>query len=398
MLFRIPIVSLTISLLLFLSARGQDQRLSIHVFSEYALQTIVISAFSGEYILLADKQTPHAMRPGSIHYFTIRNDSVNVRDLEGFVGTFHTINLLPKEEQSVLRVKPVFPTGPTRSYTGRFTLDLVFGRLHLVNELDMDTYLAGVVEAESGPNAHPEFYKAQVVICRTYAISHLDRHAGEGFHLCDAVHCQVYKGISTQNPAIPEAVRKTEGEVIVDNSRQMITAAFHSNCGGHTEASANAWLSGKPYLVAVQDPYCQNRINSRWEKKILLDDWRKYLRDNGFNAESLKHTKSLEFKQNHRRQFYTVGKDSLLLRQIRADWKLRSTYFSVAVSNMDVVLTGKGYGHGVGLCQEGAMQMAKLGYDFEEIIRFYYPGVRMVDFHELVSDKPSTRVANSNDR
>ncbi len=103
----------------------------------------------------------------------------------------------------------------------------------LVNQVDMDKYLAGVVEAEAGSNAEKEFYKAQSVLCRTYALKQMERHSSEGFSLCDGTHCQAYKGKSTTNPEILEAIVETSAMVLADyNFKEEAEMAYVSNLNG----------------------------------------------------------------------------------------------------------------------------------------------------------------------
>jgi stage II sporulation protein D len=197
------------------------------------------------------------------------------------------------------------------------------------------------------------------------------------------VHCQVYKGRCDQNPLISRAASLTAGLVILGQDSTLITAAFHSNCGGETENSENVWLISKPYLRSVNDVYCQNQHNSKWEVKMELEEWKKYLKASGFKNLAPSADPYI-FNQVHRKVYYKLGKDSIPFRKIREDLKLKSAFFSVTIDNDKVILKGKGYGHGIGLCQEGAMQMSKFGRTYEEIIHFYYQNVKIVNYADFV--------------
>jgi stage II sporulation protein D len=284
--------------------------------------------------------------------------------------------------EGILRISPVSPSGNAHQYNDDLIISVAFGRLSLINDIEEDNYIAGVVEAEAGPNAEPEFYKAQSVLARTYLYSHYSRHESEGFQLCDGVHCQAYLGRPRRNASISQATHATSGVVVIDKDSSYITAVFHANCGGETESAANAWLGGRPYLVAVKDPFCQNSPSFKWEKTIPLDQWEAYLKDHGFKLKKDVSPGVFDFTQIRRRQFYGIKKDSIPTKQIRNDFQLRSAFFSVIASKTSITFKGKGFGHGVGMCQDGAMQMAKVGYKFDEILRYYFKDISIINLND----------------
>jgi stage II sporulation protein D len=206
--------------------------------------------------------------------------------------------------------------------------------------------------------------------------ANINRHESEGFNLCDEVHCQAFKGITSFTNSIYQSTALTANKVIVNANNNFITAAFHANCGGETESSLNTWLKAEDYLVPVKDIYCTNNQGSHWEKKIPLSEWKKNLNSHGIKTQSLP-LASLAMKKPGRQMYYRIGKDSILTKQIRNDWNFKSSFFQVSVKNNIVLIKGFGYGHGVGLCQEGAMNMAILGKTCEEIINFYFKGVHL---------------------
>jgi len=255
--------------------------------------------------------------------------------------------------------------------------------IRMINDVDVENYVAGVVQAESGNKATIEYYKVQAIICRTYAIAYLNRHIDEGYELCDKAHCQVYKGKCT-NPEILMATYSTRGKIIVDDDSNVINASFHANCGGMTENSENVWQKDLSYLKSVTDTYCIVYPQARWIFKIKESDFINYLADKW----QLKKTKDnidyiRNYSQDKRGVFFY--KDSIIpLKQIRIDYQLRSTWFSIRKDSLSdtLIFIGRGSGHGVGLCQQGAMRMAELGYDYESIIKYYYRNVRIVDIRE----------------
>jgi stage II sporulation protein D len=193
----------------------------------------------------------------------------------------------------------------------------------------------------------------------------------------------VFNGLSSDS-VLNRAVRETRGLVILYKDSTLIVSAFHSNCGGETSTSYDVWLSGQPYLKSVSDPYCYGSRNATWQKSFKLSDWISYIRKSGYN-EKVEDPAVLNFFQETRETDYKTGSFKLPLGQIRTDLDLRSTFFSVYAVGDSIILKGKGYGHGVGLCQEGAKVMASKGFTYPDIIRFYYSGVFISDIKNAVA-------------
>jgi stage II sporulation protein D len=254
------------------------------------------------------------------------------------------------------------------------------GTLLFINISDIERYIAGVVMAEGGKGNKLEYFKTQAIIARTYMYKYFDKHLQDRYNVCDNTHCQAYKGLSSDS-LLNRAAFETKGQVILGKDSVLIVAAFHSNCGGQTSSSADVWLSGQPYLKSVKDPYCTSSRSALWEKKLSIKEWEDYLSKYGYqNGQG-----NLNFIQESRLTEYKTGSFSLPLITIRNDLKLRSTFFSVYASADSVMLKGRGYGHGVGLCQEGAMNMALKGFNYRQIINFYYTGVIISDVKNAVA-------------
>ena len=132
------------------------------------------------------------------------------------------------------------------------------------------------------------------------------------------------------------------------------------------------------------DPYCLRSRNATWRKSYPLDDWISYIRKSGYTGK-VENPSVFNFKQESRFTDYKTGSITIPLRTIRADLNLRSTFFSVNAKGDSIILNGRGYGHGVGLCQEGAMEMATRGFTYKQIIDFYYFGVIISDIKNAVA-------------
>jgi len=374
---------IVVFILLFAVSGTEGQYLNIGLFNDRNIQTLVVTPLQGEYQLVADGQQKQKCGAGSSFYVTMHHDSLKVISRKKLIGVFQTIHLIPLADTSVFAVKPVYPSLPKRIYDDGLYLKVQWKRIRIINHVEIDHYIAGVVQSEGGSHAHDEYYKTQAVLCRTYVIRNIAKHTDEGFNLCDGVHCQAYYNRGDKNPAIMEAAKATKNIIAVDSAGEPILAVFHSNCGGMTENSENVWPEVKSYLRSVNDPYCQKQKNSQWEKSIPLDKWKEYLKNNGFSLSYAYDPAYFNFTQYERKVYYRLGNDSLPLRKIRADWGLKSTFFSIRAEDGKLIFSGRGYGHGVGLCQEGAMQMARLGYRYEDILGFYYKNIRLVDFHAV---------------
>lgn len=252
----------------------------------------------------------------------------------------------------------------------------------LSNEVELEHYVAGVVQAEAGVAKNSEFYKVQAVAVRTYALKNIDKHAEDGYNLCDQTCCQVYKG-RCANTEIMLAASKTAGQVIIDSTtKQLIIAVFHSNSGGQTCNSEDVWGRPLPYLRSVNDPYSVSQTSYSWQKSMPRSEWLNYLKNNfSYNInDPAAVAKVTSFTQNSR-QVYLTG--NIGLRKIREDLKLRSTYFNISEDGDNVKFTGRGFGHGVGMSQEGAINMAKQGFTYIDILKFYYLGIEITTLEEL---------------
>lgn len=366
-------------ILLILQTSLLSGQVKVRLFSGYDSDTIIFSVTEGKYkinyfpsseVLLLKGQKGSIIRSGAKlvikssedHFWSI-SDSVIITGTTGNDSFSLSVDNSGKL---------------TRNYSGDLLCKSDLGTILLVNTCETESYIAGVVKAEGGSGRHPEYFKTQAVIARTYMYGHLNRHALDGFDLCDDVHCQAFNGL-TSDSLIIRATLDTKDQIIIGPDSQPITAAFHSNCGGETMASENLWLRSYPYLKKVKDPYCISSRNSRWSKSISVKDWIDYLKKSGMKPAQADNAR-LNFEQPVRMINYKAGSFTIPFNQIRTDLGLRSSFFSVKVKGDSVILSGRGYGHGAGLCQEGAMVMAAKGFDYRKIIGFYYKGVTIKNF------------------
>ena len=353
----------------------------VSLYDSRKVNSVVISSWDGPLAVSSDEGFRYVIAQGQAIYATLRDSAIWLSDEHRELGTFKRLTVQGIDSLSVVRLRPVAPQLEARNYEELIIITVDINRIRLINEIDKELYIAGVIEAESGQGHTAEFYKAKAIICRTYLYGNTNRHQAEGFHLCDEVHCQAYKGQRQNLNPILSAVRATQDIIITHPADSTpILAVYHSNCGGETESSQNVWQSAMPYLVSITDPYCTSSPNARWQRTISLNEWTSYLTRNDYNTNS---NANLNFQTSRRAQNYRAGNITIPLRKIRTDWQLRSTFFSLSVEGENVVFRGRGYGHGVGLCQEGAMEMGRRGFNYEDIIKFYYKNVNLTKKESL---------------
>lgn len=282
------------------------------------------------------------------------------------------------------RLRNMAPKGPERSYPGSLELMRAEGNLRLVATVPLEEYVGGVVQAEAGKDQWMEYYKLQAVSCRTYALANKRRHAGEGFEVCDATHCQVFLGRNRVD-SIRQAVALTRDLVVVDSEIRLIHATFHSNCGGETMNAEDVWSKSEPYLVGTLDTFCLSEPHAVWQKTVPRAKWLDHLRSNyGVNTDDSDVVATVtNYHPECRDLFLANISPAVSLTQLRKDFGLRSAYFSIKPDGDMLILDGRGFGHGVGLCQEGAMHMARHGYTYIEILHHYFANVHLVNLQNL---------------
>lgn len=383
MLKELKILSVFI-LFLTISINTFALTIDVRVYSEYKITELAFTTVSGKYIIRGDDKTiPLELFKNNPIEIKLVGDKIQIIKNKESLGVFEIITLESVGLMNVFRINTKIDKSPERFYDEDLKLSVLNGNIIIVNRVDLEKYIAGVVQSESGGSSTSiEYFKVQSIIARTYALSNMMKHSREGFNLCDGTHCQVYYR-RCNNSDIQTAVLETFNDVIVDKNKKLISAAYHSNSGGQTMNSEHVWKLPTTYLKSVADTFSLNKKNYNWEKIISKKDWLDYFSKNikNFLNEPYKIQSVLNFEQLKRKQFLI---DSIHLKNVRNHFNLKSTFFSVADDGENVILKGKGYGHGVGLSQEGAIRMVELGYKSNEIIKFYYTDVDIIKFTDIV--------------
>ena len=354
----------------------------IGVFRNAKIKSVSIKATIKPYKILGGMKALFEIKEKDEIKITVINDKVQLKFKDKIVGSYDTLKILKiKDDTSIFSVKGINPNLKQRSYYDELIVFANKNQLTLVNQVDLENYIIGVLESEVGLNRTKDFYKVHAVISRTYALKNQYKFIHEGFQLTDLVNCQVYKGNLYQNKRIIDAVKETENLILVDENMDYITAAYFSNSGGQTNNVEDVWLKALPYLRSIYDPYSTEGYNYKWEKKIKKESWLNYLVKK-FNfpiADSVALNGACNFKQEIRHKYLIDWVYQIPLTKIRNDWNLKSTFFSIYDNGQFLTFKGRGFGHGVGLSQEGAMKMIDLGFGFLDVLRFYYTDVHLID-------------------
>jgi stage II sporulation protein D len=374
-------------LIIFLSFPLHSATVSVRILTTKVTSSFIFSPLSGSYKVVADGKEVSSCDTTGIFHISLEGDSLLLKTFEHTIGRYSKIRIFSSSANPVFKIKSVVPDSRLRVYEGNIDVSIAADRrqLLIVNKVDLEKYIAGVVESESGTRTSLEYYKLQSILCRTYLLANLNRHIAEGFEVCDDVHCQAYLSRNSEAD-VSVAVTATKGLVVVDNDLNLITAAFHSNCGGQTCNSQDVWAMSTSYLKSVKDTFCIRQPHAKWQRIIPLEDWKSYLhlKHRYPVDDSTKLAGATSFSQPYSRSIYFMDKDLRIpLKVIRADFQLKSTYFSVEQKGDSVYFIGRGYGHGVGLCQEGAMKQASMKRSYKDILSFYYKDVHLVDLTAL---------------
>jgi stage II sporulation protein D len=253
----------------------------------------------------------------------------------------------------------------------------------VINRVDIEEYVKGVVPAEVSSTWHPEMLKAQAVAARTYALYQQMLSATREYDVVATVQDQVYRGKQGVDAGILRAVEDTRG-LVVTYQDAPIYAAFSSTAAGLTEDAVNVWSKEYPYLKGVECPFDLMSPYYQWKSSFKIDTLEQNLRQQGFSVGTIATITPISFSRGGRvaklRVLHSGGELVLRgeeLRKAVGYTIIPSTQFAIESIGRDVVLSGFGAGHAVGMCQWGAKELAELGYPFSTILRYYYPGTEL---------------------
>lgn len=306
------------------------------------------------------------------------------------------INCLPRGHDSRLMLDQ-------RRYRGLMKVLPYGGNVRVVNVLYMEDYLRGVVPPEIGPREEheSEAIKAQATAARTYAMAHLQQYAGEPYDMRSTVADQLYEGMDTENRLVNRAVDETAG-LVARYQGNYISAYYHSTCGGMTDDITQVWdKPAQPYLKPVtDDDACSWSKYYTWKEQFTEEQLRGRLEQylSSDRGRDIRLTTITDLNVAERTAGGRVGrlivrtesdvyrfyKDRIrwaIGRATNPDLILPSDNFDLEIERdpqdriVSVTFLGRGYGHGVGMCQCGAIGKARSGWLFERILKHYYTGI-----------------------
>jgi stage II sporulation protein D len=272
---------------------------------------------------------------------------------------------------------------------GQVIVKAMNNRLLVINLVDLEEYVKGVVPAEMNTAWHPAALKVQAIAARTYALYQIRQNSQKEFDIMASTKDQVYRGRAGASGAAAQAVESSRGIVLVHRDAP-IFAAYHSTAAGATEDASYVWSMDLPYLKGVECPFDIDSPHYQWRTEVSLPLLERRLRDEGFpvgviaTVDTAGYTKSGRVAQvrilHSDGELYLRGED---LRKTIGYTTLVSTQFDLEISGLRVQFNGKGAGHGVGLCQWGAKVLAERGYSAETILRYFYPGTELRNLASL---------------
>lgn len=284
--------------------------------------------------------------------------------------------LIKPDGKSVLKIN-------NQAYPGSLCLMRAGKQLAVINEVNLETYLTRVVGAEMPPAWLDAALKAQAVAARTYALYSYVKRKGKAWHLRSTTDDQVYVGGGVQHAAwrkrIERMVRATKGETLLHKGG-LFPSFFHSTCGGYTESPGNAiGKEGYEFLEGVPCPYCKDSKHTVWTFRIRPDALAAKLKAAGYEVGAPithmeVHVTGPPAGRILRATWPNGSMDipMVAFRRVVGRLEVRSGRFTCSLRNGVFIFSGRGLGHGAGMCQYGARTMAKEGSTYRYILKYYY--------------------------
>ena len=312
----------------------------------------------------------------------------------------------PKAEQQEFLISGTYrlrpENGPSFSSPYPLRIQSPPGGLIVVITVPLEQYVQHVMMAESGNFQNPEALKAMAVAARSYANKFTGQHAKEGFDFCDTTHCQVFYWRNV-TPGVRAAAEATRGESLSYQGKPA-AAFYNQNCGGTTAAASETWAEiSEPYLSIHQDPFCVTTGGGlKWETALTHVQINKALRTAGMqppedwqsldiaSRNSSGRVRALKLSGGKPPTFSLTGSSFRFAVNRVFGWNhVRSDLYDLRNAGGKVLFSGRGAGHGVGLCQAGAEEMARQGKIYKEILSFYYPGTQVTSSEKETWQKRS---------
>jgi len=312
---------------------------------------------------IVDFQTKEVLRQGK----KLRNLVVSTEDI-GSEG----IKILPGERARVYVNKRQF----------RGVIDIIKKedkRLMVVNHIDLEEYLYGVLYHEVSHRWPVEVLKAQAITARTYALYQKLVSKNKYFDLAADIYSQVYGGRTSETWRTTRAVNLTQGRVLTYEAK-IFPTYYHATCGGHTSEATTLWNIDVPALRSRVCNFCKVSPHYKWRKELSMEYIKRKLRDAGYEIQIISVSILKRDETGRILDMILKGKNSDIelsgnrFRLFIGPNTIKSTNFEIQTKGKHLIFYGKGWGHGIGMCQWGAYNMARKGWKVGEILGYYYPG------------------------
>ena len=367
------------------------QNLRVGLFRASELKKLSIQLSNSEVQLHAD-QLQFIFQSNQEFKITASGNELYLDANDQHLGKFKKLKFIQAINQTAT-IDCIYPDLKELAYKGNIELSAYQGEINLINITDESNYLAGVLKGEAGKNKPNSFYETMAIVSRTYMKYYEGRHQKEGYSICDQTHCQVYKGFANYQPWA-DAVLSTEGIVLKNqDSNSYSEAVFHSNCGGMSASAKSVWRNDIQVCKVTHDPYCASGRHAEWQKKISKDEFKRIAGFSTMNYNNDSLCRLITFcHSGDRPEEIQLDNKVISAPKMRSMFSLRSAWFDLECESDSIIFSGKGYGHGVGLCQEGAIGMAELNKSYLDILKFYFRGAIIVDeklnrvLHGQISD------------
>ncbi len=361
--------------------------LRVHIAPADKLESFTYQALGDEVVVMTADSFPrkvtvlHTLEKVDV---TVGADGIMLAQGSKKFGPFESLHFWCNDEKPRFKLFLDKAAIAFRTYPDHLRIETGPRYLELVNEVFVETYIKGVIHAEAGHHKSLDFFKVQALSARTYALRNIGRHSNHGYDLCDNTHCQAYKGEYLNSPLIDQAVAETAGEVIVFEDNQLIEAVFSANCGGFTANSEDVWVANVNYLRAMPDyNFCEGFDNHAWHITIpKLDFLAKMGRYLNIEAVSFDIIPDISGRV---KRVLVNGESKYVIsgEELRRLFKLKSSKFHVFDSQSLLFIEGSGFGHGVGMCQDGAYYLSETGMDYHRILKHYYQGVDILNIDKV---------------
>ncbi|MFH1873802.1 MAG: SpoIID/LytB domain-containing protein [Pseudomonadota bacterium] len=350
----------------------------IRVAIQKNIPNLTIVSMADHSLTISDKNTNQEIWNGNSANIASHKTGLQINN-----NNIHTSNIIIEASNNLFQVG-------SNIYRGKLRVIKQNNSLLVINDLPLETYIAGLINSEISSSWPEETIKAQAIAARTYALNQIEqRKRANPSNLYDigaTTLDQVYFGAHREDLKSIRLVKATQGEVLKCEGK-IFPAYYHSCCGGQTQKASNVWEHAKG-PAPILDRFCERSPKHDWEFKISLKDFLHKISANKQQLNKIVSITTIPFFDSPRVNTLLIETtDDVLeikateLRSLFGYSIFKSTWFEVKLEGNQLTFQGRGYGHGVGMCQWGAKGMAEQGYNYQDILKFYYPNAEIAKIY-----------------